>query len=182
MKYFKYIILILLTFSMSAMAQTVDDSHYSGNTFSRFSQSDSAIFGLRADDRQLSDAANIDTNQDLDQGVGLSGQTLLINASKAGELKTLKHLIAAGANVNAADAQEMTPMMHAALAGHKDLVVALYDAGADMNYKDNFGNSAMTWAAIGRAPTVMNFFVTQHVACDESNSHGLSAADYAWSA
>jgi hypothetical protein len=57
-------------------------------------------------------------------------------------------LIAAGANINARDAQGSTALLYAAAGGHLECVEALLAAHADPNIRNDDGKSALDWAVI----------------------------------
>jgi ankyrin repeat protein len=61
------------------------------------------------------------------------GDTALVFAARNGDLASATLLLAAGANVNDADAWGVSAMVMAAHAGHRDLVELLLERGADAN-------------------------------------------------
>ena len=61
------------------------------------------------------------------------GDTALMFAARAGDLESAKLLVAAGANVNDADAWGVSATALAAHAGFRDLVEFLLEKGADAN-------------------------------------------------
>ena len=65
------------------------------------------------------------------------GETALMFAARVGDLDCAKLLLAAGANVNDADAWGVTAVTLAAHSGFTDLVLYLLDNGADPNKSDN---------------------------------------------
>jgi len=66
-------------------------------------------------------------NKTIQQG----GETALMFAARVGDVDSAKLLVAAGANVNDADAGGISATVLAAHAGHRDLVEFLLDKGAD---------------------------------------------------
>ena len=74
--------------------------------------------------------------------------TPLIAAAMHGNAGVVQKLIAAGAEVNAVDASDSTPLMWAAYSEYGDpaAVAALLAAGADPNHVNKWGESALTWA------------------------------------
>jgi ankyrin repeat protein len=65
------------------------------------------------------------------------GETALMFAARVGDLESAKLLVAAGANVNDADAWGVSAITLAAHSGFTDLVVFLLDRGADPNAAPN---------------------------------------------
>ena len=70
----------------------------------------------------------------------------LIEAAAAGDTARVRELLAAGAGVDARDAEGATALMRAARAGRLDAVRALVDAGADVNAFDARGWGALAMA------------------------------------
>ena len=70
----------------------------------------------------------------------------LIEAAAAGDAARVRALAAAGASLEARDAEGETALMRAAHGGHLDVVRALVDAGADVNATDGRG-----WGALAKA-------------------------------
>ena len=64
---------------------------------------------------------------------------LLDNSVQAGNIQVVKHNIANGADVNAKDESESTPLHSAALFGHKEIAELLIAKGADVNAKTKSG-------------------------------------------
>ena len=62
------------------------------------------------------------------------GQTALVFAARAGDFESVKLLVAAGANVNDADAWGVTATNYAAFSGFAHLVEYLLDHGANPNF------------------------------------------------
>ena len=68
-------------------------------------------------------------------------------AAAAGAIATVKVLIVAGANPNGFKLHDgTTALMHASINGHTEAVRALCKAGADVNYKDRVGMTALKCA------------------------------------
>ena len=84
-------------------------------------------------------AAGIDVNAK----AFITGSTPLhIAATK----EVVELLIAKGADVNAKDKYDMTPLHPAAGRGHKEVVELLIAKGADVNAKDEDGDTPLDWA------------------------------------
>src|SRR5256884_759478 len=77
----------------------------------------------------LSPHGHLDYNRAIPHG----GDTALMFAARAGDSASAKLLVAAGANVNDADAWGVSATAMAAHAGHVELVEFLLERGADPN-------------------------------------------------
>lgn len=66
----------------------------------------------------------------------------LITAAAAGDLPTVRRLLAAGASVRAVDEQQRTALVRAAYGAHLEVADALIAAGADVNTADTTRQSA----------------------------------------
>jgi ankyrin repeat protein len=77
-----------------------------------------------------------------------SNVTALHNAAAFGPVKSVRYLLAAGANVNARDSRNLVPLSFA-LAGEYpslEIVRTLIRAGADVNIADSSGDTPLDWA------------------------------------
>lgn len=74
------------------------------------------------------------------------GQTALMMAADAGQLRAVKLLIEAGANVNANDPDGSTPLMFAAQHGHVDVARAIIRGGGNPQAKGSHGHDARSLA------------------------------------
>src|SRR5262245_58656396 len=70
---------------------------------------------------------------DYNRAIPHGGDTALMFAARVGDLESVARLVAAGANVDDADAWGVSATALAAHAGNRDLVVFLLDHGADAN-------------------------------------------------
>jgi ankyrin repeat protein/cytochrome c551/c552 len=71
----------------------------------------------------------------------------LVQLIRANDLATLKSRLAAGGNVNAKDARDTTLLMYAAGYGSVDAVRLLLSSGADVNARNQMGNTALLYGA-----------------------------------
>ncbi len=71
----------------------------------------------------------------------------LCKAAREGRLSEVRRLIDSGANVNHISEFGNTPLIHAALGAHADVVSLLLQRGADVNAVDRGGFSALHCAA-----------------------------------
>ena len=80
------------------------------------------------------------------------GQTPLWLAALNGHSDIVSFLAKKGANLNVVDENEkQTPLMLAADFGYLDTVKALLKAGADVNFVSPYGQTALSYALIGRS-------------------------------
>ena len=64
----------------------------------------------------------------------------------SGDIDQIKSLISKGADVNAKDRSDRTPLHYAARWGHKDVAELLLAKDADVNVKDNRGRTPLSLA------------------------------------
>jgi ankyrin repeat protein len=76
-------------------------------------------------------------------------------AASNGSVETLRLLAKAGADLNAADATGLTPLMAAAFMGHADVVDALLKAGAALEARDGDGYTPLIFASNAGKATVV---------------------------
>lgn len=85
-------------------------------------------------------------------------------AVKNGDLKNVQTLITAGADLEARDDQNMTPLMSAAARGYSDIVRILIDAGADIQAQDKFRLTALFYAVDKNNPTIVKMLIDEGAA------------------
>ena len=73
-------------------------------------------------------------------------------AAENGNIEAVKLHLAAGADVNAKDEEEFTPLLYAAWDGHKEIAELLIANGADVNVKDVNGETPLGWTIFGKYP------------------------------
>jgi uncharacterized protein len=101
------------------------------------------------------------------------GDTSLILAASAGQMKTIKYLIDRGANVNLIGGpQSMTPLIASVAARHSKGVYLkvckmLLDAGATqtIGHRDQTGKTALDWAKDGR-PAELVTLIEKHMSSE----------------
>src|SRR5580704_2738541 len=71
----------------------------------------------------------------------------LLESVRANDGEHVRSLLAHGANPNAKDHDQVSALMYAALYAGPRVVDLLVKAGADLNYKDSNGLTALFWAA-----------------------------------
>ena len=92
----------------------------------------------------------------------------LINAVKNGHLKNVETFIAAGADLEARDNDNMTALMRAAEKGYSDIFRILIDAGADISAKDKFGCTAFFKAADKNHVDIVKMLIAKGAAIDST--------------
>ncbi|XP_067653304.1 cyclin-dependent kinase 4 inhibitor C-like [Haliotis asinina] len=104
----------------------------------------------------------------------------LYSASKYGDLKRVKRILASGhVNINYRIGAN-TPVMVAARNGHRDVVEFLVGRGADVSLVDSGGNNILHMACIyGHLETVKLILSLEVLDINARNNGGRTAADYA---
>ena len=102
-----------------------------------------------------------------------SGATLH-DASLAGDIEQAKTLAAAGADVNAPNAEGLTPLHEAAIHGHAGVVEALVAAGADVNAPNAKGGTPLHEAAIHGHADVVEALAAAGADVNTSNAKGFT--------
>ena len=87
------------------------------------------------------------TKEPREKWMPLGGLTPLLFAARQGCLECARILLKAGAEINAADPNNISPTLMAAINGHYDVAVFLLDQGADPNVADETGRTALYAAA-----------------------------------
>ena len=87
-----------------------------------------------------------------------SGETPLLDAVDSGKIEVAQMLIERGAKVNRAGKGDITPLHAAAGYGHADLVKLFLALGAETGAKDEEGDTAAEYAAVGRSEEVAKIF------------------------
>jgi ankyrin repeat protein len=96
-------------------------------------------------------------SQGLDpNSTGPNGQTILMAASRLGQLDVVKVLLTRKANPNRQSPQGDTALMLASLGGHLEVVKLLFSSGARL---DTSGWNALHYAAYGGSPEIIRFLV-----------------------
>ena len=74
----------------------------------------------------------------------------LFTAVHEESIQAVEQAIAAGADVNAKDDSNITPLLWAIDKSHKEIVELLITKGADVNFKDIAGQTPLDWAESGK--------------------------------
>jgi ankyrin repeat protein len=72
----------------------------------------------------------------------------LVTAAEKGDVEAIRRLVAEGANVNATDCLQKTPMHFAAVHGQTEALRALKELGGDPNMKAMGGKRPLDWARV----------------------------------
>ena len=75
------------------------------------------------------------------------GMSPLLYAARDGRLEVVRMLLAAGADINQRDANEITPLIMAIINNHADVARFLIEQGADIQAVDWYGRTPL-WAAV----------------------------------
>lgn len=79
----------------------------------------------------------------------------VLRAAETGDLRTLRRLIADGADIHASDAHGWTPLMKAAKNHHLKAVAELITAGANLNAETRNGWNALSIAVKAGSPQII---------------------------
>ncbi|XP_067659832.1 uncharacterized protein [Haliotis asinina] len=105
----------------------------------------------------------------------------LHDACREGKLEEVKRILDTGrADVNSRDGAGRTPVMWAALRGHRDVVELLVSRGADVSLVDDEADNILHWACRGGDRTTVEFVLSlDAVDVNARNNDGHTAADVA---
>jgi len=109
-----------------------------------------------------------------------AGETALMHAAHNGHLDAVKSLIAAGADVNAKSPQGWTALAKAAYngeteRGYVDVVVALHEAGANLDERIFYGITPLMLAAGGGDAPVVEWLINNGADVLAANEGGRTA-------
>ena len=105
----------------------------------------------------------------------------LIDASATGDLDTVKKHIAGGTDVNQLDPDEQgdkdSCLGVAAAFGHREVVLALIEAGADIGYKNKNGSTPLHIAAFFCYPEITKTLIDKGADKNAVDNEGGTALD-----
>lgn len=85
--------------------------------------------------------------------------TQLIDLAFEGNLKGVKEVVDAGADVNGIDEEGRTALMLSAFNGFSEIVLLLLDEGASIDWRDGMGRTALLYAATGPFPETVKILL-----------------------
>lgn len=98
----------------------------------------------------------------------------LLNAARDGRTKDVKLLLDAGANIEARDETNWTPLMNAAREGHVETCKLLLERGADRKASDNIGWTPFKLARFNRHMGLGVFIISYPLMSIEESKTFLS--------
>lgn len=107
------------------------------------------------------------------------GKQPLQYAAMYKQLDAMEALVAAGADVNAADGTGMTALQMAVFKGWEEGVVWLIEHGADLEQRDQFGDLSSHTAAIWGQGGMIGLLAERGVSLTAKNNAGLTPLDLA---
>ena len=96
----------------------------------------------------------------------------LIEAAENGQVEECQRLIQAGANVNATDNDDWTPLLWAAREGHVESCRLLINRGANVNATTNGGRTPLHWAAQQGRVDVCRLLIVRGTNVNVANDYG----------
>ncbi len=100
---------------------------------------------------------------------GRGVQPLHLTAS-FGMLQTTEILLASGANLDCADAEERTPLVYAARAASVDIIACLLRHGANTSVTDRWGRTLLMWAVSAGSEDVVKLLLQSHSISEDINA------------
>lgn len=101
--------------------------------------------------------------------------TSLIIAAAHGHAAAVRHLLAAGANVDAVAESGVTALMFAAASNHVEVMKVLIDEGkADLEHRHTNGGTALLEASTGGAVDAMRLLIEKGAAVDIKDNDGIT--------
>ena len=121
----------------------------------------------------------LENGADPNSPVGCSGQSNVLNcAIENKDTFVIAHLIAKGAQVNAHGVLLTPALFLAARGGHKPSVQCLLENGADVNFEDSWGETALTCAIVNHKAQIAACLVGYGAHTDHLTRFNTSALSY----
>ena len=105
-------------------------------------------------------------------GVDWTGRTILHHKAKSGNFKIVKSLFSKGAEMDARDLIEYTPLIVASRYNHTDMCKDLINHGADISAVGKDGRSALYYASLNKNFGLIEFIL------NASKGAGVSIAEF----
>jgi len=96
------------------------------------------------------------------------------NAVLFGDGEELQRLLSLGVDVNMLDDQLMTPLHHAILREHQEIVLLLLNAGADLHARNVRGDTPLIMASSVGDKYIVNALIARGAQVTEQNVNGIS--------
>lgn len=103
----------------------------------------------------------------------------LVVAVRDADWEKVKSMLKKEIDVDATNCSGETPLMHAAIRGHKEITELLIDSGAAINAKDNLGRTALMHAAYYNSKQVAELLIAKKANINEKENSGWTVLMYA---
>jgi ankyrin repeat protein len=111
----------------------------------------------------------------LERVVTSQRRSMLHIAAERGDVLSAKELLNSGADPNAKDTSDWTPLLEAAADGHTDIVRVMVEHGGNVNSHDIHGRTALMEASYYRHRDTVEFLLSQGAKVNAIDEHGHSA-------
>lgn len=99
----------------------------------------------------------------------------IVEAAKAGDMKTVKSILTADASkLNALDEEKYTPLHWACIRGHWDVAQFLIDQGADLNIQGGDGGTPLNWAVHHDHAEIVRMMIGKGAKLNVQNQWGMT--------
>ncbi|KAL8957268.1 MAG: hypothetical protein Q9183_006104, partial [Haloplaca sp. 2 TL-2023] len=169
---------------------SLDDPNYDEETTHKIEDSDSRLMEMLAAQAAYreNEAAAGDEDAILadkllpDKEKRLLLQKSLQMAASNGDVERVNKVLQGKArsliNVNAADEEGRAPLIYASCFGHEDVVLALIQAGAEVDLKDRNQWTALMWAMTNRHKNIAKLLLDHGASSTVKSSSGRTAFDF----
>ena len=103
---------------------------------------------------------------------GCATKSSLIQASSKGDYQAVQKLIQNGVNINEADSNGSTPLMHAISEKKVEVAKYLIESGADLKAKNKYGYDALIYAVENRQIETMKLLIDKGADVDSRDIQG----------